>query len=828
MALIIPGFKNDFADNMQIVEGFQSSAKELNIIESRVEENIQISDLNKSISYLIQNKYNLIIFSNYIYLNYSYSISNIYNNVSFIIVNNDPNSLIKNNIDNSNSNIIEIYYPTAYSSFLAGFASGVGTYYNKIAYLTNGEEDVSLLNMFYFGAKLANPNIKVLYYSVGKNATQEIVSSSLDFLIYKRVDCICGTGVYEKMILNYVEEKKYLNYILAQSNAYPNLNKDKIIFNMVKNWTVSLVPIISSIKNKVVNSNNSNSGTSPTITTSTFNFNYSFFVFEFSSIINFYPAIISNLDSFNNIFQHDFNAPYKEKYNILIDSNKQININNFKLGYQCDDFMKIDGECIQKLQFQNRNFQNLEFLGAYDGTAGKIKESRPIKIGFTVVCSFFMAMLVFIQICIYKLKNKPSFKSASPTFLVFITIGGMLGYFGIIIWNSGINNFSCHFKFWSISIGFSMMIGAIVVKNFRIWLIFDNPKLRQIKITNLQLLPWVLGMLLINIFLLCLISFHGGVSSSTRYVDPFNYKSVCQMSAKGMSALFVLLGYFCVILLVGVFVSWKIRIVDIEEFNESKTIAHTLYSISFCLLIIIPLLISQKSNVNVNLILCTAGVFLISAIILNMFIPKFYGLFIYGANGSNEIFRRNKPEMKDDGKKNNNNNNNKRVNLYLYDFTDDESESKSSAKEMEEFTNVFTQQPNSDVGNENTNYDDQTFTTEASEQPNPTPRTNITNTPRTDISTPRTDMLMTPRTFAMNTPRIELSTPRSENEMVMTPRQYHNHITSLSPIVEEENKNSNESDKEDNEKESQHIEINIDEVFNNNSKNNNSSNNEDK
>ncbi|KAN0047428.1 hypothetical protein ACTA71_001810 [Dictyostelium dimigraforme] len=779
--------------------------------------NISNIDNNNDILYKIINeeKIDLIIFYKSNFLENAINISNTFKNLTIIIIN---DNIISNTNNSNNNNIFEIKYPFKISTLLSGYVSGLISETNIIGYLkTNKIEDQSLLDIFYFGAKLSNPMVKLMFYTIDygfNNASnnnfqfQEIMELSISSLLKNNVDLI-SSSFENDGYLTFCNVLLKKNIKIIGSNGFmvsPPFNKDDVLFNSVYNLTSNILPIISNLiynnnSNNSTNNNNSNNSTNNNNSNNSTNNNHSMYQYNIGLIFN---PLISNI-IINNVYS-----------NLPIIENKILNDTNIILTNQLNNESIID-------------------LGIISGNIVFKPISKSIEYGITIISCILIGGLIVIQICIIKYKNKPSFKSASPTFLIFIVIGGIVVYIGVIIWVSGVNVFTCNAKFWLISLGFTMMIGGIVVKNFRIWLIFDNPKLYHIKITNLQLLPWVLGMFLLNVFLLSLITGLGKLTPFKVFNDSnfTSYEIQCEMMDSGLVALYFLLGYFAIIVIIGIFVSWKIRIVDIKEFNESKSVAYSLYSIVFCILIIAPLMISKTGH-NTE-ILCSGCIFIVTAIIVIMFIPKFWGLKVYGAEGSNEIFRQsstassskrknNDPNNLDSISKKSSKNAPKRVNLFLYDFTDDDEESKhSSSKDIDVFTTIESIQPNSEAANEMTNYDDPTFTepseqptfTELSEQPNPTPRT-LTATPRTndlttprttdlitprttDLITPRTNDLGTPRTNDLNTPRTDgILTPRSNNSLFtpriedpMSPRQYHNMMITLSPILEEENNEKN-------------------------------------
>eukprot|EP01133_Synstelium_polycarpum_P007766 gene7766-9110_t len=263
-----------------------------------------------------------------------------------------------------------------------------------------------------------------------------------------------------------------------------------------------------------------------------------------------------------------------------------------------------------------------------------IKQS--ITYGFSIVSGIaaFFGVLLFIGIVVFR--ETKIMRSASPIFCMAIVYGGLLIFSSIIVWVQTPTTDLCRARIWLISLGYTIMLGNMVVKNFRIWLIFDNPHLKKLKITNGKLIPYVGAVILLNCIILAVYTGAGDIVSVRSYgkdgISQYDYRDTCAQNRTGNIVLYILLGYHAIMLLVGCFVSWKIRIVDIAEFNESKPIANTLYAISFCLFIIIPLMVAQQSLDSQIIIICTSALFTTASSLVILFMPKFWRLYTKGVN----------------------------------------------------------------------------------------------------------------------------------------------------------------------------------------------------
>eukprot|EP01132_Coremiostelium_polycephalum_P011224 gene11224-13750_t len=278
-------------------------------------------------------------------------------------------------------------------------------------------------------------------------------------------------------------------------------------------------------------------------------------------------------------------------------------------------------------------YSTVKNLGSYTIEPKHVTYSS-VLYGFSITVAVFGLITVLMLVGIYMFKDTKIIRSASPIFCMAILVGGLTVYAGIIVWVQDPNTALCRARVWLISLGYTIMISCMVVKNFRIWLIFDNPLLRKLKITNSKLFPYIAAIMCLNCVILAIYTGIGDIRSERSFgqdgLDRYSYLNTCKQNRSGNILLYILLIYHGISLLVGCFVSWKIRVVDIREFNESKPIANTLYAIGFCLFIIIPLMVSKQSLEGQNIIICASALFTTTSSLIILFLPKFWRLYTKG------------------------------------------------------------------------------------------------------------------------------------------------------------------------------------------------------
>ncbi|EGC34443.1 hypothetical protein DICPUDRAFT_34997 [Dictyostelium purpureum] len=534
------------------------------------------------------------------------------------------------------NNTIQITYNYASSNYISGYLAGLESKTKKIGFLSPGaaaNNNDSFVYAFWVGAKHAEPNIEFYYYNIGSYLSPDATVRATESLINDYKCDVLADTLDDFSLGNTVIDA---GLKAMGTNGFPQrtVHGENVLYSYAYNWTKYYLPIT---KNIMYNLDPINAGNQIPNAKWYADFNsnpdQNFFDLDFSvSISNDTKKAV--LTEVKNLTDHQRKDHYYYCNTYLA---------NYSLPYN-----KTTG-CISTAAFFyiNAPLEGMTYLGLYNISIDEVKPSHSVQYSISIVSGILMLIVLLMMLGIGIYKDNPSIRSASPIFLNFILFGGLIIYLGGIIWVSPVSTHQCNARFWLVTLGFTTLIASLVVKNVRIWLIFDNPELKAIKITNYQLFPYVGAFLLVNVLLMGILTGVGDLrmveETGIDGIGKYEFMKVCKMNSQGAATLYTILGYFAALLLVGVFVSWKIRIVDIEEFNESRAIANTLYAISFCLFVIVPLMVAPQEKQSETIILCVAGLFITTAALAILFVPKFYRVFKYGVQGTNDMFKSKKP-----------------------------------------------------------------------------------------------------------------------------------------------------------------------------------------
>ncbi|KAK5574721.1 hypothetical protein RB653_009974 [Dictyostelium firmibasis] len=344
-----------------------------------------------------------------------------------------------------------------------------------------------------------------------------------------------------------------------------------------------------------------------------------------------------------------------DEYSYLVSTNirsivdKEINVlkNESFFPFRCNPMyidigfkLNVNG-CISYKEFESNNqvlkgnklSKTINF-GTYTIPIDFVDYSSSMKYGITITSAICIFLCILSMIIVMVFRKARIIKSASPAFCLLILIGCIIIFIGCIIFSQSPDIENCRARVWLLSIGYTIFLGSLLVKNWRIWLLFDNPKLKKRSITNWKLYPFVAGILAVDVLILAFWQGLGNIRSESRIgidsLTKYQYTNVCTSDDQGAVALYILLVFHGIKLLVACFISFKIKVVDIEEFNESKPIASSVYIITFCLFIVIPLMVSPQSIASQVTTICVCAIVttLISMILL--FGSKFYKMSTQG------------------------------------------------------------------------------------------------------------------------------------------------------------------------------------------------------
>merc|ERR1711988_309063 len=176
---------------------------------------------------------------------------------------------------------------------------------------------------------------------------------------------------------------------------------------------------------------------------------------------------------------------------------------------------------------------------------------------------------------------------------------------------------------------------ALFQKIYRVWKLFDNPRLKKVKVTNMMLLMNIFQMLMVEIILMLIWSI-GDPITPTEIIDedpvagPIIF-TVCASKTQIGEFTPLLQGLWKVLLVAyGCFLAWKTRNVG-SAFSESRHITIGIFSVAFIGGLVLVVVLLEGIPTKAKLIFQSIGCVICVAItVLVVFGPKIYVLTTQG------------------------------------------------------------------------------------------------------------------------------------------------------------------------------------------------------
>jgi hypothetical protein len=197
-----------------------------------------------------------------------------------------------------------------------------------------------------------------------------------------------------------------------------------------------------------------------------------------------------------------------------------------------------------------------------------------------VTALFIMLSIILIGVVLI-FREEKAIVAASPLFLIAILIGSILLYGSYYTWVLQAATAVCYIRFWLIGMGFVTMFGALFAKTWRIMRIFTQSNVRVFRISNLQLFVVLAILLGVEAILLAIWSGTSQPHRITKIVDPLRPSKnqlICSSGKSSKVMLGILVAYKLAMVFYGIYMSIRIWKIPLKQFNESRSIAFSMYN----------------------------------------------------------------------------------------------------------------------------------------------------------------------------------------------------------------------------------------------------------
>jgi peptidoglycan/LPS O-acetylase OafA/YrhL len=286
-------------------------------------------------------------------------------------------------------------------------------------------------------------------------------------------------------------------------------------------------------------------------------------------------------------------------------------------------FVEVFGAMTQSRDYPFTYYERVDF----------VRWSDAIAQAFAAVIILGMIMVFVVAALVIKNRENKIIKSIAPEFCMVILLGANLLLLSILMFIGRPTQGLCFARLILPCIGFVMLYGTLVVKTFRIYRIFENKSLKVRVITNANLMKKEAMIVALMSFLLLIECLSNPLRPEFVYLDTVQIRCESKNGTGNSVILNMVFGVIGLILLVGVWLSWKTRRVD-NYYNESKHIAFSIYTVVFFGAFGGLALFQEQNNTqNYFAILAAVGTFVIFLTIAILFVPRLLLLYFPDAEG---------------------------------------------------------------------------------------------------------------------------------------------------------------------------------------------------
>ncbi|KAG0251820.1 Metabotropic GABA-B receptor subtype 2, isoform C [Mortierella polycephala] len=275
----------------------------------------------------------------------------------------------------------------------------------------------------------------------------------------------------------------------------------------------------------------------------------------------------------------------------------------------------------------------------FDGTFTAPEDSAPLHvlnpkfgspIGMVVISiaslSILFSLLTMLVVVVYR--DTQVIKASSPLFCCLELCGFILLYISTVAGLDIPTYFVCIARPLTLNVGFVLVVGNIVAKNFRVYRIFHNIYVTKRVIKDTHLLK-IVGTMLLGSLIVMVVWFIRTPPTLQQIImsDFTTYWTCSNVSAPSTPYFAVLFVYNATLLLVATYLAYKNRNVA-ANYNECRQIAFVVYNILLSACLAMPTVFLPEEQFLTKFFLSTVVIlFGTTFSLMFLFLPKLWELF---------------------------------------------------------------------------------------------------------------------------------------------------------------------------------------------------------
>lgn len=204
-------------------------------------------------------------------------------------------------------------------------------------------------------------------------------------------------------------------------------------------------------------------------------------------------------------------------------------------------------------------------------------------IGITVVSTITISLCIYLIGFIVKYRDAPVVKSASWEFMTLILVGCIVMVVGSFMWIVQPNHFICQARIWLWTYGFSISFGSALIKNIRIFMLYNNKSMEVYAIRTVSLLVALGAVLVLETVIPLAWSIAVPYTTATgEFSADLDYNEiVIACRSDNWIPLYVHLAVNGLLVACSIFIAFRNSKIRNNNYRESSNIANMLYALFF-------------------------------------------------------------------------------------------------------------------------------------------------------------------------------------------------------------------------------------------------------
>jgi hypothetical protein len=249
----------------------------------------------------------------------------------------------------------------------------------------------------------------------------------------------------------------------------------------------------------------------------------------------------------------------------------------------------------------------------------------PAAIAIITLLAIFAAVKIALLVYFVIFRAEPVFRISQVIFGVLVMLGGIMADLTPLTMLGKPSTTRCHLLPTWMLLAVTLLYGPLLLKTWKVWKVFDNPKLKTLRLSNGRLLAYLAVGLLLEVLVAAIFGFVQPLKAK-EYDFSFSggYGSLRRTKCSEEDTFFHAVAYAIVAIPLcgGLFLAFKTRKVS-GDYTDNKAILGSMYTLVIAAVVLIPVTRITGDLTLVNFVMVSIGVLFVSTVTVSVYaVPK--------------------------------------------------------------------------------------------------------------------------------------------------------------------------------------------------------------